>query len=318
MNATQMLAALGEGLDPSIERIILCAFVGDPKKVAPTAWRPRPYAGEPLDFEERMNVFATVSSFGPAPDGTWRRRGALFTSGRALMIDDVGTKVDRKFMKGVRPTAIVETSAGNEQWWFVMRSPERDGPGWDALIRAFIHGPMEGIDPGMSGTTRVGRLPGYTNGKPKHKGFVARSIEEPADADKRFEMRELLDIWNLKLFGRREPLRTRIIMPYAEERIRAFTPVWNNLDRRGMIRGRKEPDAAGWCPIECPWEHEHSDGDPGGAGIRQPSIENDWNGAFRCHHGHCEGKGWKDLMAYLHERNSESLAATNSEEAFRE
>jgi hypothetical protein len=41
--------------------------------------------------------------------------------------------------------------------------------------------------------------------------------------------------------------------------------------------------------------------------VREPASENDWYGAFRCHHGHCLGKGWKDLTDWVNEQSVEEL-----------
>jgi len=304
-----LLRALGEGLDN--ERIILCGFRGDPKAVDKALWRPVAWDGGAIGFEPEDNVYATVSGFRRAPDGSWRRRGELFGAGRALMVDDVGTKVPREVVAGRVPTYIVETSEGNEQWWYILAEPERDSVRLDALIRAFIAGPLEGRDPGMSGVTRVGRLPGFTNGKPSAKGWRTRLLDG-GDASLRWSIEDLLLAFDMKLHGRREPLPYRAIPPDGPDRLAAFNDIRRFLYRSKMIK-RIEPDAAGWTNVLCPWADGHSDGDPRGAAIREPSPENQWYGAFRCHHGHCAGRGWRELTEYVGEIVAERLEMRNSQ-----
>ncbi len=120
------LDCLAHALRPD-ERFILCAFRGDPNEAPSNAWRPRPWKpGTDIPFSARNNAYVTVASFGKVADGGFRRRRDSFKAGHALMVDDVGTKVNIDIVKHVKPTAIVETSPGNEQWWYMLKEPERD------------------------------------------------------------------------------------------------------------------------------------------------------------------------------------------------
>ena len=133
----EFLAALcGEHL-PDDERLILCGFVGDPGKVGPAAWRPRPWRpGRHIELGAAANAYVTVASFGRSADNSFRRRTETFGAGLALMVDDVGTKVDPEVVRGVPPTARVETSPNNEQWWYMLDRPERDAARFDASSSA--------------------------------------------------------------------------------------------------------------------------------------------------------------------------------------
>lgn len=301
---------------PADARLILCGFPGDPYEADSTAWRPRPWRpGADNPFGRADNAYSTVAAFGRAPDNTWRRRTETFRAGLALMVDDVGTpgvgsaRVDRERVAHMRPTFRVETSPNNEQWWYMLSEPELDAARFDGLIRAFITGRLLGADPGMSGITRVGRLPGHLNGKKAYKGFRTRVVEFTAQ---RWTSDELLEGFGLKIQGRAVPMR-RLPTEEALERNRLFAQYYKWLDQRNMLK-RHEPDLSGWTPIRCPWTENHTGGVDNGAAIREPHEENNFWGAARCHHGHCREKTWKDLTDWIDEQAVEELERANNQE----
>jgi hypothetical protein len=302
MENEAFLADLAAGLTPD-ERLILCGFPGDPYEAGPAAWRPRPWApGREIPFGPTDNAYVTVGAFKRAADGTYRRRTETFTAGLALMVDDVGTKVDRTFVEAMQPTWKIETSPGNEQWWYFLHEPERDMARFDGLIRAFIHGKLLGADPGMSGVTRVGRLPGHLNGKKAYGGWTTRVTEANGS---RWTPQELLDGFGLQIRGQRV-MREKLPTEEALERNRMFMNVYKWLDQRSMLK-RHEPDPSGWTEMSCPWVDGHTGGVDNGAAIREPAPENDYYGAFRCHHGHCVEKGWSHLTEWVNEESIEEL-----------
>lgn len=306
--AEEFLAALGRELAEE-ERLILCGFRGDPSAVGPTAWRPRPWKpGREVPFDPRDNVYVAVAAFGRAPDGSFRRRTDTFRSGRALMVDDVGTKVDPSVVERLRPSAIVETSPGNQQWWYLLDSPQRDVSRFDALVRAFIAGKLLGADPGMSGVNRVGRLPGFTNGKPANNGWICKLRH--FDGDRRFEVEDLIREFGLSLVGRRYAEPVALVADRAE-RIRAFIQTRRRMAELGLLKRAGESDPSGWIEVSCPWLSEHTNSTDTGAAIREPADENGWYGAFRCHHGHCADRGWGDLTDALEEADVATIEAAN-------
>jgi hypothetical protein len=219
------------------------------------------------------------------------------------MVDDVGTKVQPHTLNGIEPTFIIETSRGNFQWWLLLREPERDPDKFDALIRAFIDGRLLGADPGMSGITRVGRLPGYTNGKPENDGWVTKLVA--SNPSIRFTIPQLIKAFDLKLQGTRSPPR---ITPndVAKARIKMFVNAETFLKRRRMLK-RKQADPSGWREMTCPWKDEHTGGADNGAAIREPRAENQFYGAFRCHHGSHIDKHWQDLTGWIADNASEEV-----------
>jgi len=303
------LRELGAGMSEG-ERLVLCAFSGDPGRVGLNAWRPRPWRpGADYPLAPAANAYTTIASFGRVEDGSFRRRKEAFAAGRAMMIDDVGTKVPRDLLASApQPTARVETSPGNEQWWYFFAEPELDPERFDALIRAFIAQALApvGPDPGMSGITRVGRLPGHTNGKPHvPRGWRTAALAWTPAA--RYTVDELCAGLGLRLMGRRNVgAGRRLPTEEALERNRAFEITFRWLRARRMLK-RDGPDRSGWVEMTCPWLDEHTGRADTGSAVREPAAENDYFGAFRCHHGHCADRGWSELTEWIAERSAEEL-----------
>lgn len=307
-DAIRFLNALAAGLPPE-ERMILCGFEGDPDKADVSAWRPRPWKpGDDLPWGRKANGYVTVASFGRAKDTSFRRRRETFAAGRALMVDDVGTKVSRDVVANLAPSAIIETSPNNFQYWYFLDAPERDQSRFDGVIKAFIAGKLLGADPGMSGVTRVGRIPGFTNGKTKHNGWITVLTELNPH---RYSIAHLLAAFNLEIAGKAAPPRA-IPKDIALERVRHFDRTYEWLKANGMLK-RPSPDAGGWTEIICPWVDGHTNAANTGAGVREPAPENQYFGSFKCHHGSCIDRGLRELTDFIGEHHVERLEKINEE-----
>lgn len=309
-DAVKFLNALARGMRDD-ERIILCGVPGDPGAAPPHAWKPRPwrigYDGH--EFSETWNGYVTVSAFTQSEDKTFRRRASEIAAGLAFMIDDVGTKVPRNLVESLPPSAIIETSPNNEQWWYFFNEPVRDTPAFDAVIMAFIDTVLDGNDPGMASVTRVGRLPGYFNGKPVYGGFTTRMTA--FDETRRFTLEEITQHFKLELRGRVER-RDRLIPHDVETRIKSFYAAYTFLREHGQLK-RDEPDRSGWTEMHCPWVHEHTGGIDNGAGLREPAEENGYYGAFVCHHGSHINRTLRDLTEWVGDLAAEALEKANDQ-----
>lgn len=311
--SSSFLEALGAAVPPE-ERLIVCGFNGDPDKTDVHAWRPRPWGvGREFPLGPQANAYCTVSSFRQAGDGTWRRRGEFFAAGQALMVDDVGTKVHKDVIEPLRPTALVETSPQNFQAWYMLTEPLRDRGRFDAIIRAFIANKLCGADPGMAGVTRVGRVPGFVNGKKKYlteEGWpwVVRLRE--LDAARRYTHEQLIEAFGLRLVGTTER-QHRLVPNEASTRIAAFVAHHKWLAQHDMLKNT-EPDASGWMQMHCPWVDGHTNAADNGAAIREPDAENGYYGAFRCHHGTCANRGWAELTDWILETTASEMERNNA------
>ncbi len=157
----------------------------------------------------------------------------------------------------------------------------------------------------MAGVTRVGRLPGYTNAKAAYGGnFVTKLID--LDTTRLFEIDELVKQFKLSLEGRRMPPPS-VDRDKATDRINMFYRARSFLARRKMFK-RREPDPSGWQEVHCPWRDGHTAAADTGAAIREPHLENQFYGAFRCHHGSCAARGWKELTDWIADLAAEEVA----------
>lgn len=303
---------------PDDARIMLCQFRGDPNSDIYGKWRAS-VLRNPEWIDEGANVYLCVSAMRRNSRGEFRRRKENFAGGLLLMIDDIGTGPGAKFPRSVieplAPTAMVETSPDNFQAFYFFDRLVDDLPKFDALIRAFIERQFLGQDTGQAGVNRVFRPPAGVNGKPKYGGWTVRLTEW--HPERRYSVEEIARAFGLDLVpARARPRHEGTIAATKPDRIRAFVNVRTTLRAAGMLK-REEPDYSGWIPVRCPWTAEHTGGADNGAAIRLPEPENDWHGAFRCHHGHCDGRGWRDLTDWLAGELEELLAAINSRAATR-
>lgn len=301
---------------PDDARIMACQFRGDPNSDIYGKWRARTLRDASM-IDEGANVYLCVSAMKQNSRGEWRRRKENFAGGLLLMIDDVGEGLGAKFPLSVLdplpPTCLIETSPGNYQGIYMFDSLVEDLDLMDALIRAFIQQEFLGNDPGSAGVNRVFRPPAGVNGKEKYKvnGKPWRVVMRDWAPGNRYKVEEIAQAFSLNLVSVNKVQKHEgTVNSLKGDRIRAFIAVRAALRGAGMIK-REAPDYSGWIHIMCPWTDEHSDRADTGAAIRVPAEENEWYGGFRCHHGHCEGKGWKELTEWLSSSVEEVLEDIN-------
>ena len=304
-------------LVPPDARIVASQFRGDPNDDIPGKWKAR-VVSNPEQIDDYANVYLCVSAMRKNSRGEFRRRKENFAGGLLLMIDDLGDGAGSKWplstLDPLQPTALIETSPGNYQAMYFFKELVTDIEEFDALIRAFIQKEFLGNDTGQAGVNRVFRPPAGLNGKAKHirDGHLWRVRMTEWNPELRYTVAEIAAAFGLTLAKAvRKPLDENLLAGAKADRIRAFVGVRAALRAAGMIK-REEADYSGWIQVRCPWTDEHSDRADTGAAIRLPEEENQWFGAFRCHHGHCEGKGWREVTDWLAESQAEVLALANA------
>ncbi len=108
------------------ERVIVTGFHGDPLKVDYRSWFGRAFIpGSTPCIQDSHNNFVAVSAFKKDAGNIARRRKSQFSRMFAVMIDDIGTKIDPKNLM-LTPSVRVETSPANFQDWYFLDPPIED------------------------------------------------------------------------------------------------------------------------------------------------------------------------------------------------
>lgn len=278
----------------------------------------------------------------------WHRESTDFAAGLLLMIDDLTddpallAKRHPKTGKpkhyplsvidGLPPTALIETSPGNFQAYYVFDAPVLDAALFRALIEGFIN--KQGYDTGMAGINRIGR-PGFgVNGKEEHKdanGWPFRVRFAAWDSSRRYSPEAIAKGLGISLASATIQMRSARIASSEDiqERIETFNYTEKALERLGLADPAEGYDADGWRDIDCPWMDGHSGKSDAqrasGTAIREPSpltfgpdgksIGNDWYGSFKCFHGGCIDKKWRDLTEWISEQAAADMNSFSDDDA---
>ena len=285
-------------------RPVVCSKSGDPGQGGwPAA------AADDVDWQcpADRNNYINCSSFLSGDDGDINARKEQVGAFHFLMLDDVGTKVERDRLGGCTPSWEIETSPGNSQMGFCLKEPITDQAAVKALQDAVLRAGLS--DPGASGVARWARLPQAINGKAKYADdrgdpFGCRLVTwNPAVA---FTVDELVQALGLTLF----PVSPPSVRPVREDRQllsaaqrgddvytprAAENPVLRALHERGLY---KRAISAGRHDITCPWANEHTDGVDNGAAYFEPSADYP-TGGFRCQHSHGDSYHVGHLIEHL-------------------
>jgi hypothetical protein len=261
-----------------------------------------------FDTPKNLDLYFCIGQMVPGAD---RRTLGNIASQGILIVDDIGTKVDRAkwdalFALGMPlPTFQIETSPGNETWGWSLsgdgRTPERVLD--MALIRAWL--PQMGLTDDVMDATRYIRMPGGWNSKPKYRNAVGMSPEVRLTAWRRGEKVDLNDI-GVSLLGRADWRDADMPLGgLTSAELRAGTGAAGNLQRVADLNN-PEPliqlaMAVGMNPTGtrsgvvdalCPNIGMHSaNADTGFAFLG--------NGLAQCHHASCQGLRSVDFRAMM-------------------
>jgi hypothetical protein len=301
---------------PEEARVMACQFRGDPNADFKGKWRAIPVKNV-AQFDSGANVYLAVSAMKKNEAGEYRRRKDNFCGGILLMIDDVGdgpgSKFPLKLICKLRPTALIETSPRNHQAVYMFDSLVTDADLFDRLIYGFIAKQFLGKDTGMAGINRVFRPPFGVNGKPKYGGWQV-TCNEYWCPENRHSVEAIAKAFDIDLNAQGHARKPSGATLARSDTLAAFVHVRQALRQAGMLK-KEDVDRAGWQDIVCPWTGEHTGQADNGAAIREPAEENGWTGAFRCHHGGCTERGWRELTEWLAE-NEEALLGDINRQAF--
>ena len=225
-------------------------------------------------FSEASNNYLSVASVRGA------RRKENFAALHALMVDDVGTKVDQQRL--VLPPALkLETSPGNQQWWYALEVPVTDPVIADLLIVGAITALVgSNEDPGMGSIVRYGRMPIGSNTK-TGVAVPQRVLEW---IPRKVSVEKLAASLKVSLVPPKKPKGKRSAPPKAEGS-------QNLLPWLLWLEWVKKECADGSASISCPL----ADHDDDGRTFYWPPSEKWPKGGFYCHHGKCKDRHVSDL-----------------------
>lgn len=280
---------------PVQHRPVVVSFAGNPNGGAKSKWNGAPWFTDSTLKAENNNYFS-LSVYEADATGVIRRRKNSFQGLYAIMLDDIGTKVDMDKLDALEPSWLLETSPGNHQAGYLLASPIVDAQEADQLVKALLDDGNG--DKGAGGpTARLARLPVGINGKREPTFHTAMKAWKP---ELRYTKAQIVEAFQLELGQTAQPKKTsskpkvqardEIFLPAPED-----NPVIATLKDRGLYKkalGDSKHD------ITCPWCHEHTDGIDDGAAYIEPSG-NYPAGGFKCHHSHGEGLNINKLLDYL-------------------
>lgn len=270
---------------------LVCSKAGDPDK---TGW---PAEAWPCDTtDSNKNWYLAPSLFAADATGEYRAKKELAKSIHALMLDDIGTKVDPERL-ALEPSWRIETSPGNYQAGFIFIEPIIDIARVEKFKQRLLE---EGLcDKGATGATaRWMRMPDAINGRPKYGSPAFRCKLSHWKPENKYTLEELESA--LLTSASPDPkdttqkidqdLITHIYTPHT-----GINPVIEKLKSKDLY---KKPLGNGKHDITCPWVHEHTDQIDNGAAYFEPS-DGYPNGGFKCHHSHGAQYRIKSLLDHL-------------------
>jgi hypothetical protein len=237
------------------------------------------------------NQYFTISTFTPDEKGVARRRKDNFIQTHCIVLDDVKEKLlEVEVQRLPAPSWILETSAGSEQWGYILDTPCTDRSAVENLLDGLVEKGLSpsGKDPGMKGVTRYVRLPeGYNHKASKCSMFTG----EPYNCAMR--------LWEPSSTHTMESLAEPFSIDLSATR-RESTSHCVHVDDHPLLSSGvsvKKELRPGTYDIICPWLHEHTDvKDKTGAAF---FTNSDGTEGFKCHHGACHERNGGDLVNYV-------------------
>ena len=237
------------------------------------------------------NQYFTISTFNRDDQGKPRRRKALYKQTHCVVLDDVREKLSIEVAQTLpAPSWVMETSAGSEQWGYILTEPCTDAGQIDNLNDGLIASDLapDGKDPGQRGITRYVRLP---------EGVNTKASKRNADGS----------VWNCRMLSW-QPWVTvtlaQIAAPFAidlhaarrESRVDGAAEIPDHPLLNTPHLEIKEVRSAGRFDVVCPWVTQHTGQSDDGAAI---FTNDDGSMGFKCHHGTCQDKTGRDLMDHI-------------------
>ncbi|MBP6733934.1 MAG: hypothetical protein KAX51_07220 [Chromatiaceae bacterium] len=279
---------------PEGARFGVVTFPGNPASAPSAAWKATPAS---MDLPDLANNYFTIACYYNDEAGGFRRTKKTFAALAAVMLDDIGTKIDGERV-ALAPSWRLETSPGNFQLGFILAPPVEAPAEADRFMKAVIDAEL--CDPGAGGpTARLVRLPTGINGK-TNPPFSCRLTEWAPE--RRYTLGALVAGLGLELpeAGRpkaqRHPANPR---PAVSDDVYLAAPDHNPVITALQAKGLyKQPLGSGRHDLTCPWVSEHTAALDNGAAYFEPD-DGFPLGGFKCLHSHGDRLHIRDLLGFL-------------------
>ena len=249
------------------------------------------------DYFSRYNItpntnqYFTISTFYCDDQQQARRRKALFKQTPCIVLDDVKEKLSmNEVNKLPKPAWILESSAGSEQWGYILDTPCTDRGRVENLLDGLVANGLapDGRDPGMKGVTRYLRLPEGVNSK------ASKLVNgQPYNC----QMRLWEPFNRVTLEALALPFAVDLDQVRRESRVDGAAAVSDhplvNIPDTIHI---KEVRSDGRFDITCPWVEDHTGQDNSGSAV---FTNSDGTIGFKCHHGNCQERTGADLLRFI-------------------
>lgn len=311
-------------------------------------WWPVPWS-EGKYINANSNAYACISSSIKTPNPAngkerfWRGE-ASFGHGLALMVDDIGNGKGSKggftlrdFYSVLKPTAVVETSPDNYQLWYFLDEPEPSLLRFKSFIVSFVTNVLgKGGDNTIRDVSRYGRMPiGYNNKRHSADGPLKYPLAEhgndagkpvlvhlrDADYTRRYSIDQICRAFKFEVLT---PVKRQIQIDPNEYK---FDALWLQMAEKILSRaqmgegsdGEVAMNMSGKYRIQCPWGHQHGNGDVYGAYFRGPIPGAEVEFVFGCAHDNCRKlhkRGWSQFIdEVVIDHIAEQLEAINARHA---
>jgi len=293
MNNADFIAHAFATIQPD-ETPWVAGFPGDVAQAEHRVWFGAPAIPVPRFIRTDTNNYVCISTFHPDSEGRPRRRKDCWAGMWLVLLDDIGTKIDRAAALRLKPSCLVETSPGNFQGWLFLEQPIRDADKAEALINGLITAGAS--DPGAGNLTRYGRLPIGHNGKAKYRNKQGEEWGQRVhewQPERRYTPEQIAQAYGFDLIPKPKRQSRKHSAPSADAGIYIDLLEWAGL-YQGTTRGNTSAHR-----ITCPWFEQHTGQDTTGTVYFEPDEANDMQGGFKCHHAACQGRHIEDFDRYM-------------------
>jgi hypothetical protein len=272
-----LIAIFGEAFNTA--RPLVCEKLGNPDD---DGWYARPW---PCDTSRNeSNWYCLPSIYQPDESGGYRAKKKLAVSVHAIMVDDIGTKIDTERLSSCLPSWAIETSPGNFQYGYIFQEPIADVEIVEQLKQQLIDAGL--CDSGATGAAaRWMRMPVAINGRRKYGASSPRCRLAQWNPQLKFTIDELYAKLSLSRVSSKTSSKKQnpeYITEINEQASVNSLVVINALKEKALY---KKSLGSGKHDITCPWVTQHTDAVDNGAAYFEPS-EQFPTGGFRCHHSH--------------------------------